>query len=84
MLQIDHRVSHDVDIFLPDPQVLPFLNPQTQNFKLEIWPADYQGDGARSLKLAFKDIGEIDFNRCTFIDLHANHINDGGRRRRSA
>lgn len=61
MLQIDHRVSHDVDIFLRDPQVLPFLNPQTQNFKLEIWPADYQGDGARSLKLAFKDIGEIDF-----------------------
>nr|WP_245283419.1 hypothetical protein [Bradyrhizobium sp. WSM2793] len=23
MLQIDHRISHDVDIFLPDPQVLP-------------------------------------------------------------
>jgi Nucleotidyl transferase AbiEii toxin, Type IV TA system len=24
MLQIDHRESHDVDIFLFDPQLLPF------------------------------------------------------------
>lgn len=61
MLQIDHRESHDVDIFLSDPQVLPFLNPQTQNYELEIWPTDYEGDGTRALKLAFQDIGEIDF-----------------------
>jgi hypothetical protein len=27
MLQIDHRVSHD--IVLPDPQILPFLDPQS-------------------------------------------------------
>ena len=26
MLQIDHRESDDVDIFLPDPQLLPFLD----------------------------------------------------------
>jgi hypothetical protein len=25
MLQIDHRESHDIDIFLDDPQILPFL-----------------------------------------------------------
>ena len=24
MLQIDHRESHDIDIFFPDPQLLPF------------------------------------------------------------
>lgn len=30
MLQIDHRESDDIDIFLDDPQVLPFLNPETQ------------------------------------------------------
>jgi len=30
MLQIDHRESFDVDIFLDDPQVLPYLNPKTQ------------------------------------------------------
>lgn len=61
MLQIDHRESHDVDIFLSDPQVLPYLNPKTQNFELEIWPTDYEGDGTKALKLAFQDIGEIDF-----------------------
>jgi hypothetical protein len=26
MVQIDHRESDDVDIFLPDPQSLPFLD----------------------------------------------------------
>jgi hypothetical protein len=28
MLQLDHRESHDIDIFLNDPQQLPFLDPQ--------------------------------------------------------
>lgn len=61
MLQIDHRESRDVDIFLPDPQLLPFLDPQTHDFTFEIQPADYKGDGAKSLKLVFENIGEIDF-----------------------
>jgi hypothetical protein len=61
MLQIDHRESHDIDIFLPDPQLLPFLDPQTHDFAFEIQPTDYKGDGAKSLKLAFENIGEIDF-----------------------
>lgn len=39
MLQIDHRESHEFDI----------------------WPTDYEGDGSSFQKLAFKDIGEIDF-----------------------
>lgn len=60
MLQIDHRISHDVDIFLPDPQILPFLDPQKHDFNFEIRPADYTGDGARLLKLGF-EFGEIDF-----------------------
>lgn len=34
MLQIDHRESHDIDIFLDDPQLLPFLNPETQGYLL--------------------------------------------------
>lgn len=46
MLQIGHRESHDVDIFLSDPQFLPFLDPQKHDFKFEIWPTDYGGDGA--------------------------------------
>ncbi|MHB0770694.1 nucleotidyl transferase AbiEii/AbiGii toxin family protein [Bradyrhizobium sp. 5.13L] len=60
MLQIDHRISHDIDIFLPDPQVLPFLDPRRHDFDFEIRPADYMGDGARLLKLGFA-FGEIDF-----------------------
>ncbi|MBB4426826.1 hypothetical protein GGD66_005402 [Bradyrhizobium sp. CIR48] len=60
MLQIDHRISHDVDIFLPDPQVLPFLDPQKHDFDFEVRPTDYRGDGARLLKLGF-EFGEIDF-----------------------
>jgi hypothetical protein len=61
MLQIEHRESRDIDIFLSDPQQLPFLDPRTQDFTFEIRPADYGGDGARSLKFVFDDIGEIDF-----------------------
>ena len=61
MLQIDHRESRDIDIFLSDPQQLPFLDPQKQDFEFEIEPDACEGDGARSLKLVFANIGEIDF-----------------------
>ena len=61
MLQIDHRASRDVDIFLPDPQLLPYLDPQKHDFQFEIQPDAYESDGIRSLKLAFDKIGEIDF-----------------------
>jgi hypothetical protein len=61
MLQIDHRESQDIDIFLSDPQLLPFLDPQKHDFQFEIWPTDYHGDGSSFQKFAFKDIGEIDF-----------------------
>jgi len=60
MLQIDHRDSRDIDIFLDDPQQLPFLDPQKQDFEFDIQLDDYEGDGVRSLKLVF-GIGEIDF-----------------------
>jgi hypothetical protein len=60
MVQIGHRESHDVDIFLPDAQLLPFLDPQKRDFDFEILPSDYTGDGTTFLKLAF-EIGEIDF-----------------------
>ena len=61
MLQIDHRESRDVDIFLNDPQLLSLLDPQKRDFQFEIPPSDYKGDGARFLKLGFDKIGEIDF-----------------------
>ncbi len=61
MLQIDHRESQDVDIFLPDPQFLSFLDPKLHDFDFEIPPTDYDGDGSGFLKIAFKDVGQIDF-----------------------
>ena len=46
MLQIDHRESDDIDIFLPDAQFLAFLDPKLRDFEFEITPSDYTGDGA--------------------------------------
>jgi hypothetical protein len=61
MLQIDHRESHDIDIFLSDPQLLAYLDPQKRDFEFDMMPNEYDGDGVKFLKLAFKDIGQIDF-----------------------
>ncbi|WP_246705558.1 hypothetical protein [Rhizobium sp. P40RR-XXII] len=50
MLQICHRESFDVDIFIDDQQVLPYLNPQTPGFALDLHPDAYTSDGAHALK----------------------------------
>lgn len=60
MLQIDHRESHDIDIFLNDPQLLGYLNPSLHDFDFELAPTGYASDGSNSLKLVFST-GEIDF-----------------------
>jgi len=67
MLQIDHRESHDIDIFLNDAQILPYLNPATQGHALSRLPDGYQSDGSGSLKLAYDAVGEIDFICCSNI-----------------
>jgi len=67
MLQIDHRESHDVDLFLGDPQILPYLNPRTQGITLSRQSDSYETDGTGFLKLAYKDMGEIDFVCCGSI-----------------
>lgn len=67
MLQIDHRESHDIDIFLGDPQYLPLLNPETQDIALTRQPDNYETDGSRALKLAYAQVGEIDFICCEHI-----------------
>lgn len=51
MLQIDHRESHDVDLFIDDPQILPLLNPLTQGYSTSTQPNDYDTDGTRMIKL---------------------------------
>ena len=50
MLQIDHRESHDIDLFLDDPQVLPFVNPAAQGYNISRQLSDYQTDGAQVTK----------------------------------
>jgi hypothetical protein len=64
MLQIDHRRSDDIDIFLQDPQLLSYLDPKLHDFEFELVPSDYRGDGSHFLKLSFEGIGEIDFIVC--------------------
>lgn len=61
MIQIGHRESHDVDIFVDDPQLLGFLDPAKSDLHFTEKPADYLGDGARFQKFSFEGIGEIDF-----------------------
>ena len=61
MLQLQHRESRDIDIFLADPQALRFLDPSINDPKLELELIDYLSDGARFLKLSFRNVGEIDF-----------------------
>jgi hypothetical protein len=61
MIQIGHRESHDIDIFLDDPQLLGFIDPSRSALRFDIVPADYLGDGLRFQKFAFENVGEIDF-----------------------
>ena len=58
MRRYRHRVSRDVDIFVPDPQWLGYLTPRL-NAKAESLAADYV-EQAGFVKLYFPE-GEIDF-----------------------
>ena len=53
-----HRLSKDIDIFVPDPQILPYLSPRL-NETAESMSSDYD-EQANFLKLQFAE-GEIDF-----------------------
>jgi hypothetical protein len=57
MLQINHRESHDV-IFLQDPQLLPFLDPQRHDFKFDIVPSDYIVDQPKTAEPTFEHVIE--------------------------
>lgn len=70
MLQIGHRDSHDVDLFISDAQYLPFLNPEIQGFDLGLPPNSYETDGTKALKIVFDGIGEIDFICCASVTIH--------------
>jgi nucleotidyltransferase AbiEii toxin of type IV toxin-antitoxin system len=53
-----HRISKDIDVFVPDPQYLGYLSPRL-NAKAESLTENYV-EQAGSLKLVFRE-GEIDF-----------------------
>jgi hypothetical protein len=61
MLALDHRDSYDIDIFLDDPQVLGFLNPETQDFRFDLGLPVHRPAGEQAVRFAFDGIGEIDF-----------------------
>ncbi|MEL7282766.1 MAG: nucleotidyl transferase AbiEii/AbiGii toxin family protein [Pseudomonadota bacterium] len=61
MIQIDHRESHDIDLFLDDPQFLPYVEATVSERQFALGEATYNGDGTGHLKIAFEGIGEIDF-----------------------
>ena len=54
MLQINHRESHDIDLFLDDPQLLPFVTAAVGEMDFEIGVPSYNGDGTGHLKIAFE------------------------------
>ena len=58
MLALNHRISHDIDLFIRDPQWIGYLTPRL-NDRLEIGLKTYS-ETAVSLKLEYA-IGEIDF-----------------------
>lgn len=61
MIQIGHRESHDIDLFLDDAQILGFLDPAKTDLSFAEMPTSYLGDGSRFQKFAFEGVGEIDF-----------------------
>jgi hypothetical protein len=40
MVQIGHRLSHDIDLFVDDPQLLGYVDPSKQSFDFEIKPSN--------------------------------------------
>lgn len=41
MMQIGHRESHDIDIFIDDPQILGFLDPGKADLRFKEVPAEW-------------------------------------------
>lgn len=58
MLALDHRISHDIDLFIRDPQWLGYISPRL-NDQVEAMVSGYE-EAADFLKLTMPD-GEIDF-----------------------
>lgn len=58
MLAFDHRISHDIDLFVGNPEWIGYLTPRL-NDRAERLTTDYE-EGPDYLKLTFPE-GEVDF-----------------------
>lgn len=61
MLQMDHRTSHDIDVFVDDHQIFGFLNPELSDLNFGLQPSEVTSDGSKFIKFTFGEMGEIDF-----------------------
>lgn len=59
MLRHEHRLSKDIDIFVPDPQSLGFVTPRLSDVADELCNSQYT-EAATFVKLQL-DVGEVDF-----------------------
>lgn len=71
MLDLDHRISHDIDLFIRDPQWIGYISPRL-NDRVEDMVSDYE-EAPDFIKLSFPE-GEIDFIvRGSLLDLPVEH-----------
>ena len=61
MLQINHRVSRDIDFFLPDPQLVGFISVAAADVEAWLSGFGYRGDGRLFMKVDIGEGGQIDF-----------------------
>lgn len=59
MFRHRHRLSKDIDVFVPDPQYLGFVTPRLNNVAADM-TADYTEQPSAWVKLQFEE-GEVDF-----------------------
>jgi predicted nucleotidyltransferase component of viral defense system len=68
MLRYKHRLSKDIDIFVPDPQYLGYVSPRLSNVAESITPNYVEGAGYIKL---LRPEGEIDFVASPNLTAHA-------------
>jgi hypothetical protein len=74
MLALNHRISHDIDLFIRDPQWIGYLTPRL-NDRFETHLKMYS-ENAASLKLEYA-VGEIDFIvGMSLLDLPDEHSDE--------
>lgn len=67
MFHYAHRLSKDIDIFVPDPQFLGYINPRIGGKGEDI--TQHYSDGAEYVKLYLPE-GEIDFVAASPLTMH--------------